>query len=238
MTTLIIRPGDEIPDLTTFVGCIEFSEQRLHIRTTRPLRFASQWAPRPETKQHHGIEFYLLDNAFRKGEVCPRFNIYANIDMGKRETVWDLLTALLVDTSPQSIRLYLEEILSRHLNEFHTSKYRRNAHLVGTDGQTVFVKGIPGVNVFSHTLLDRLKPLSTAPDDWDMSHVRAALANGQCEQVKAKGSLSAHQLLELILGLDANHLFGSAWRTVLDRRTKRVDVELDGLKHSTFKLVL
>jgi hypothetical protein len=236
MTTLIIRAGDEIPDLTTFVGCIEFPEQRLHIRTTKPLRFASQWAPRPETKSHPGVELHLLDNAFLKGAVCPRFNIYA--DINKRETVWDLLGALLVDTSPQSIRLYLEEILSRHLNEFHTSKYRRNAHLVGVDGQTVFVKGIPGANVFSHTLLDRVERLSSVPNDWDMTHVRAALANGQCEQVKAKGGLSAHDLLELILGLDASRMFGSAWRTVLDRRSKRVDVELDGLRHSSFRLAL
>jgi hypothetical protein len=230
MSTRIIRIGQKCPQLDTFVGSLEVVEEQMHVRTTRPLRYQGEF-PRNQEQQHHGIEFFLLDNAFMPDAMCTRFNFYSAKD---GRTVWELLGALLKNLNPETIRLYLDEILERHA----IRPGYRNGRLQGTDGQDVFIFRLPGKNVFSHGALYRLERLKTVPAVWDMSHVRAALANGQAEQLKARGGLSAIELLEEIVMADADVLFRSAWRTRLERAGSQVAIEREGKAHSTFRLVL
>lgn len=236
---IIVRPGDPLPDLETVVGCIEFTEQRLQLKTNgssaHPPDEELPARRTPMTRPHHGVELILLDNAFLPGRWCSAFNFYS--DLGGR-TVWDLFKALLTDISPATLRTYLLEIEARHPRPQHLGAIAR---LRGSDGQDLFVRSYPASRVFSQDMLGRIAPLPVVPGLWDMSAVRAALANGQFRQLKAKGGASATELLEELVTKNLGHLFrdvDTGWSTKLDYPTQHVSISRHGTHHSSFTLKL
>lgn len=225
---LVVQPGDDIPSLETYVGCVEFVAERLHMRTSPRQHFPGELLRRDQLLPQRGVEFTLLDNALVEGALCPRFKFYS---ARQGVPVWDLFKALLTDISPQTLRLYLLEIKARHFQGTWATQ------LDGRDGQEVFIWAVPGMDVYSHAQLERVPPLLQIPDVWRMAHVKRALATGQIERLKVKGGLSAAELLEQIAS-EAGRPFCSFWGSTIDPGSRLVTVTHHGRPHSSFTLVL
>ncbi|WP_434716191.1 hypothetical protein [Paraburkholderia sp. A3RO-2L] len=235
---IIVRAGDTVPDLETVVGCIEFPEHRLQLKTDgSSIRPESEDYPvrAPLARPHHGIELMLLDNVLLPGRFCAAFNFYSDL---RGRTVWDLFKALLTDLSPATLRAYLLEIKERHPRN---QRLGGIARLRSSDGQDLFTRSYPGSRVFSLAMLGRLAPLTTVPGIWDMSCVKSARANGQFEQLKAKRGVSAMDLLEELVTKNLGRFYPDCdfgWSAKLDYPTRHVSISRHGRPHSSFTLAL
>jgi hypothetical protein len=235
---IIVQPGDAIPDLESVIGCIEFTEHRLQLRTDGSSNYPeSEDSVRraPRSTPHHGVELILLDNALLPGRYCPAFNFYSDL---RGRTVWELFKALLTDLSPATLRAYLLEIEERHPRN---ARLGGIARLRGSDGQDLFTRSYPSTRVFSLAMVGRIRPIPAAPGLWDMSAVKAALANGQFENLKAKGGISALALLEEVVTKNLGRYYPDCdfgWSTKLDHPTRNVSISRHGRPHSSFTLKL
>jgi hypothetical protein len=156
-TTIIVNPGDSIPDLTTLEGSLDVVRENLRLTATNFGHYTF-------------LRVILADNAFLPGRLCPSLTFTS---MRRESTVWDLLGNMLTKLTPENIRVYAKEIERRHP--------RHGTHtLVGGDGQKVHRADKPGMTVFFSPAATRVIPLAKVPSKWTLEHVIQVLANGHC----------------------------------------------------------
>ncbi|MBK3780178.1 hypothetical protein G3A43_07900 [Paraburkholderia aspalathi] len=155
--TILVNPGDPMPDLTSFQGSLDFPQEQLRLTVTN-LGISSF------------LRVILADNAFLPDAVCPALTFSS---MLRGVSVWKLLGKVLNGLTPENIRVYASEIERRHPRH-------GTDRLLGADGQQVHRTDKPANMVFFSTAVGRVPPLEKIPPKWALSHVMQVLANGQC----------------------------------------------------------
>lgn len=197
--TIVVNPGDAIPDLTTLQGTVDFATEKLRL----------------SVNNIGALRVILADNAFIPGATCPTLTF---LSYRRGVSIWEMLDKLLNGITPQNIRAYATEIERRH------PRQGKNNVLHGIDGQRAFRSDRSTSRVFFTPAVGSVPRLERVPAKWSIEPLIQVLANAQCsEVVKRKPyireAISPLTLLEELMELDSFEFGKLSWRWLPATRT-------------------
>ncbi|MDO8414807.1 MAG: hypothetical protein Q7S87_01200 [Agitococcus sp.] len=223
MSNIVISKGTPVPSLVNINHTVYVEESQLCFHQYRD-----------------SFSITLLDNALTPGQFCPQFNFVSKI--GDAQLCLQHVEQVLGTVTPSTLRQYASGLS-------FVGDRRGNLSLDITEDVSVSLCNRSSIRTYSPFALARLKPLTSIPSQWNLMHVKKALANGQIEHLKCNAKYTDDYFA------DAESNFGegtrlalpfleslisspSGWQTSLNKETRHVSVCRHHFEDNSFVLKL